>query len=172
MLSKRGWQPRGVVYPRDSKPHKKRALTRLTQTFWLCYSWRMNAFLINLLSEQTTTYLLVLGVGFIVFFFFLRREIRYEIKANIDSVKSELKANIDSVKSELKANIDSVKSELKAEIAPIKVALDNHITDTNKKIDRLSDRIDKLSDRFDRQNDQFSRLYELLLKEKQNESSK
>ena len=163
-------------FSRGSKSHKKRVLTLLTQIWGLCYSRRMNAFLINLLSEQTTAILLVLGVGFIVFFFFLRREFRYENKANMeliknelransDSVKSELRAEIDSVKSELRTEIDSVKSELRAEIAPIKAALDNHITDTNKKIDRLSDRIDK-------QNDQFNRLYELLLKEKQNKSSK
>ena len=123
----------------------------------------------NLLSNQTVADILVLGVAFILFFFFLRKELRHEIKA----VKSELKANIDSatnkidsVKSELKANIDfatnkidSVKSELKAEIAPIKVALENHITDTNKKIEHLTNRTDSLSDRFDR-------LYEFLLKDK------
>ena len=61
---------------------------------------------------------------------------------------------------------------LKAQIQPIKEILTNHITDTNKKIDRLSDRFDKLSDRIDKQNDQFNRLYEFLLKEKQNESAK
>ena len=51
--------------------------------------------------------------------------------------------------------------------------LGNHITDTNKKIDKMSDRMDKmsdrfdkLSDRFDRQNDQFVSLYNLLLKDK------
>ena len=102
----------------------------------------------NLLSNQTVADILVLGVAFILFFFFFRKELRHEIKANIEPVKSELKANI-----------DSVKSELKAEIAPIKIALENHITDTNKKIDRLTDRIDK-------QGEQFNRLYELLLKDK------
>ncbi len=49
---------------------------------------------------------------------------------------------------------------LKAQIDPLKGLLTNHITDTNKKIDRLSDRFDKLSDRFDR-------LYEILLEEKE-----
>ena len=48
---------------------------------------------------------------------------------------------------------------LKAQITPIKDLLNNHITDTNKKIDNLSDRIDKLSNRFDR-------LYEILIKDK------
>ena len=94
----------------------------------------MNTLFTNLLSNQTTTDILVLGVAFIVFFFFLRREFRHEIKT---------------------------------EIAPIKATLDNHITETNKKIDQLSSNFDKLSDRFDRQNDQFSRLYEILLKDKQ-----
>ena len=51
------------------------------------------------------------------------------------------------------------------DIDHINKTLTNHITDTNKKIDRISDRIDK-------QNDQFNRLYELLLREKQNKSSK
>ena len=49
---------------------------------------------------------------------------------------------------------------LKAQIDPLKELLTNHITDTNKKIDRLSDRFDTLSDRFDR-------LYEILLEEKE-----
>ena len=61
---------------------------------------------------------------------------------------------------------------LKSQIQPIKGILTNHITDTNKKIDRLTDRIDKLNDRIDKQSDQFNTLYELLLKEKQNQSSK
>ena len=41
---------------------------------------------------------------------------------------------------------------LNAKIDPIENLLTNHITDTNKKIDRLSER--------------FDRLYEMLLKEK------
>ena len=95
----------------------------------------------NLLSSQTFADILVLGVGFILFFLFFRKEIRHEIKAEIATVT----AKIDSVKNELKA-------EIKAEIAPVKSALENHITDTNKKIDRLSDR--------------FDRLYETLLTDK------
>ncbi len=43
---------------------------------------------------------------------------------------------------------------LSAKIDPINEKLDNHITDTNKKIDRLSERFDK--------------LYHHLLKEKEN----
>ena len=58
------------------------------------------------------------------------------------------------------------------DIDHINKTLTNHITDTNKKIDRLSDRFDKLSDRIDKQNDQFNRLYELLLKDKLNKSAK
>ena len=54
---------------------------------------------------------------------------------------------------------------LNAQIQPIKEILTNHITDTNKKIDQLSEQFSQLSERFDR-------LYELLLKEKQNKSSK
>ena len=80
----------------------------------------------NLLSNQTVADILVLGIAFIFFFFFFRKELRHEI--------------------------NTVKNELKAEIAPIKSALENHITETNKKIDRLSDRLD--------------RLYEMLLKDK------
>ena len=51
------------------------------------------------------------------------------------------------------------------EIKHIRKDLSNHITETNDKIDRLTNRIDKLSDRFDK-------IYELLLKDKQNQSSK
>ena len=53
------------------------------------------------------------------------------------------------------------------DMSQINHKLDNHITDTNKKIEKLSDRFDKMSDRFDRQNDQFVRLYEILIKDKQ-----
>ncbi len=60
-----------------------------------------------------------------------------------------------------------------AQISPVKDLLTNHITDTNKKIEKLSDRFDKLSDRFDKmsdrfdsQNDQFVRLYEIHRKTK------
>ena len=45
------------------------------------------------------------------------------------------------------------------DISQINHKLGNHITDTNKKIDNLSDRIDDLSGRFDR-------LYEILIKDK------
>ena len=45
------------------------------------------------------------------------------------------------------------------EIKHINKKLDNHITDTHKKIDRLSDRFDRLSDRFDN-------LYDHLIKNK------
>ena len=62
----------------------------------------MESLFTNLLSEQSTATALILIVGLIIFFFFLRREFRHD---------------------------------LEAEIAPIKVALNNHITDTNKKID-------------------------------------
>ena len=113
----------------------------------------------NLLSNQTVADILVLGIALILFFFFLRKELRHEIKANIDPIKSELKSNInsvtakiDSVKSELKAEIKAETAPIKAEITTIKSALTNHITDTNKKIDRLSD--------------SFDRLYEMLLKDK------
>ena len=65
---------------------------------------------------------------------------------------------------------------LKAQIQPIKEILTNHITDTNKKIDDLrqetNSRFDKLNERFDRLNERFDSLYELLLKDKQNKSSK
>ena len=48
---------------------------------------------------------------------------------------------------------------LSAKIDPINEKLGNHITDTNKKIDRLSEKVDRLSERFDK-------LYHHLLKEK------
>ena len=57
------------------------------------------------------------------------------------------------------------------EIININTKLDNHITDTNKRIDKISDRMDKISvqlnDRMDKISDQFGRLYETLLKDKQ-----
>ena len=60
----------------------------------------------------------------------------------------------------------------------IKDLLTNHITETNKKIDRLSDHFDRLSARIERQSERlgarierqserFDRLYEILLKEKE-----
>ena len=47
---------------------------------------------------------------------------------------------------------------IRKELEHVNKTLNNHITDTNKRIDRLSDRLDK-------QSEQFARLYELLLKE-------
>ena len=54
---------------------------------------------------------------------------------------------------------------LKAQIKPVKELLNNHISDTNKKIDQLSDRFDKQSDRFDRQSDRFDKLYDFLMQQ-------
>ena len=87
----------------------------------------MKTLLTNLLSEQSTAHILILLIAFILFYFFLRREIRYEM--------------------------ENQTKLLMAEIKPIKEALTNHITDTDKRIDRLTDRFDK--------------LYELLLKDKE-----
>ena len=55
------------------------------------------------------------------------------------------------------------------DIAHINKTLTNHITSTNKKIDDLRQ---ETTTRFDKLNERFDRLYELLLKDKQNESSK
>ena len=67
----------------------------------------------------------------------------------------------------LRNQTKQIKAEIKAETKPIKQALDNHVTDTNKKIEHLTNRIDKLSDRFDKLSDRFDRLYEILLNKKQ-----
>ena len=74
-------------------------------------------------------------------------------------ITAELKAEITTtIKNEItpiKAEITTIKAEIttiKAEITTIKSALTNHITDTNKKIESLTNR--------------FNRLYELLLKDK------
>ena len=60
---------------------------------------------------------------------------------------------------QIQTEVALVKTEVKAQIEPINKKLDNHITETNKKIDLLSNRFENLSNRFDR-------LYELLLKDK------
>jgi len=67
-------------------------------------------------------------------------------------ITAELKAEITTT---IKNEITPIKAEIttiKAEITTIKSALTNHITDTNKKIESLTNR--------------FNRLYELLLKDK------
>ena len=61
--------------------------------------------------------------------------------------------------SPVKQSLTDVKESLDKHEKNITALLTNHITDTNRKIDKLSDRIDDLSGRFDR-------LYELLLKDK------
>ena len=68
---------------------------------------------------------------------------------------------------------------LKAQITPIKELLNNHISDTNKKIDKLSDRVDKLSDRFDKQSDRFDKqsdrfdkLYDFLMQQQISQKSR
>ena len=70
-----------------------------------------------------------------------------------------LKACIKPIEKSFDNHEKNMKELLKAQITPIKELLDNRITDTNKKIDNLSDRVDKLSNRFDR-------LYEILIKDK------
>ncbi len=60
----------------------------------------------------------------------------------------------------INAKIDGKIGFINAKIESIQETLNNHITDTNKKIDRLSDRFDRLSVRFDK-------LYEILLKDKE-----
>ena len=57
------------------------------------------------------------------------RDLRSELKADIESCRSELKAEIDSCRSELKVEIDSCRSELKVEIdscrSELKVEIDS-----------------------------------------------
>ena len=53
------------------------------------------------------------------------------------------------------------------EMRQIDHKLGNHITDTNRKIERLSERIDKLADRFEHLSVRFDGLYQVLLKNKQ-----
>ena len=45
----------------------------------------------------------------------------------------------------------------------IEKGLNNHVTDTNKKIDNLDNKIER---KFERQDQKFDKLYEILLKEK------
>ena len=56
-------------------------------------------------------------------------------------------------------------------IKPIETALNNHLSDTNKKIEKLDQKIDtldkKIDDRFDKLNGRFDNLYNILLKDKQ-----
>ena len=99
----------------------------------------MKTFLMSFLTEQSSSFLLFLIIAFIVFFFFLRREFRYENKKNMELINNQLQRISD--------------------------LLSNHITDTNKKIEQLSDRVDKLSDRFDR-------LYELLIQDRKQKQAK
>ena len=54
-------------------------------------------------------------------------------------------------------------TKMKQDISFIKAELSNHITDTNKKIEKLSDRLERLREYFD---SRFDRLYEVLLKDK------
>ena len=60
--------------------------------------------------------------------------------------------------------------KITAEMKPIKEALTNHVTDTDKKIDKLDqdikDGFANLTKRIDHQTDRFDKLYELLLKDK------
>ena len=74
------------------------------------------------------------------------------LKNQTKQITAELKAEITTT---IKNEITPIKAEIttiKAEITTIKSALTNHITDTNKKIESLTNR--------------FNRLYELLLKDK------
>ena len=57
-----------------------------------------------------------------------------------------LKAQITPVKDQITSVKDQIKDQITAQITPVKELLSNHISDTNKKIDKLSDRVDKLYD--------------------------
>ena len=70
---------------------------------------------------------------------------------------------------------------LNSKLNPIKEALTNHITDTNKKIDRLADNIKETNailrentketnQKIDKQSDRFDKLYNLLLEKSSNET--
>ena len=72
----------------------------------------MKAILVNLLSDQSTANVLILLVSFILFYFLLKREFRYENKANMELIKENLKAHT---------------SQIMAEIKPIREALTNHV---------------------------------------------
>ena len=108
----------------------------------------METLLTNFLSEQSTAHILILLVAFIVFYFFLRREIRHEVKTNIEPIKENMKSHT---------------IQLMAEIKPIKEALTNHITDTDKKIDTLNQ---DMKNGFTTLSTRIDDLYKLLLKDK------
>ena len=57
------------------------------------------------------------------------RDLRSELKADIESCRSELKAEIDSCRSELKVEIDSCRSELRVEIDSCRSELKAEITE-------------------------------------------
>ena len=59
----------------------------------------------------------------------------------------------------LRKDIKHLKELFITELKSIEKQLNNHVTETDQKIDRIESKIDKLSDRFDR-------LCELLLKDK------
>ena len=65
-------------------------------------------------------------------------------------------------------------TKMKQDISFIKTDLNNHITETNKKIDKHSDRLFETNKKIDKQREhfdtRFDRLYELLLQDKQNKS--
>ena len=89
-----------------------------------------------------------------------------QIDAKFDQVNEKIEQTSATIEPIINAKIEPINAKMEQ----INEKLDNHITDTNKKIDNLSNRIDdtnkkieNLSNHFDLR---FDRLYELLLQNK------
>ena len=99
---------------------------------------------------------------FVVYTGFIFGGLHWMLKAQITPVKDQITSVKDQITVQIapvKDQITSVKDQITVQITPVKELLSNHISDTNKKIDKLSDRFDKQSDRFDK-------LYDFLMQQK------
>ena len=68
------------------------------------------------------------------------------------SLQNAFNKRIDDLRDFLRSETASTRELFKAELKPINEKLDNHITDTDKKIDSLTKKIDKLLEKKENKN--------------------
>ena len=88
-----------------------------------------------------TAVVIVAIAGLSVFYSFLKKE-RVFLQREIEHVKDSMNQKTESLKDSMNQKIES----LGKEIGHVKELLSNHVTDTNKKIDKLENSVRELRD--------------------------
>ena len=113
-----------------------------------------------------TAVVIVAIAGLSVFYSFLKKE-RVFLQREIEHVKDSMNQKTESLKDSMNQKIESVKDSMNQkieslgkEIGHVKELLSNHVTDTNKKIDKLEDNVRELRDGQTKLESKIDRLLE------------